>query len=153
MITFFSRFLLAQHPTLFLRNPLFMKDEINRQESVRKARLRAQAKIDAEVKLQRRAYKDKWGIALDYSYRYKPTFHSQKTFYILLCVCFSNLRMLASGSLAALCIHCSFTLDNNELTLSISQPGRWSSFDHRNCLHGQSSLQERSEARGCDCDR
>jgi len=30
--------------------------------------LRAQAKIDAEVKLQRRAYKDKWGIALDYSY-------------------------------------------------------------------------------------
>ena len=77
---------IAQHPTLFLINPLFMKDEINRQESVRKARLRAQAKIDAEVKLQRRAYKDKWGIALDYSYRYKPTFHSKKTFYILLCL-------------------------------------------------------------------
>ena len=46
-----------------------MKDEINRQESLRRARLRAQAKIDAEVKLQRRAYKDKWGIVLDYSYR------------------------------------------------------------------------------------
>ena len=48
-----------------------MKDELNRQESMRRARLRAQAKIDAEVKLQRRAYKDKWGIALDYAYRYE----------------------------------------------------------------------------------
>ena len=38
-------------------------------ESIRRARLRAQAKIDAELKLRRSAHKDKWGIALDYSYR------------------------------------------------------------------------------------
>ena len=46
------------------------KDEINRQESMRKARLRAQAKIDSEVNLRRRAHKDQWGIALHYSYRH-----------------------------------------------------------------------------------
>ena len=46
-----------------------LKDETNRQESMRKARLRAQAKIDSEVNLQRKAHKDKWGIALHYSFR------------------------------------------------------------------------------------
>ena len=46
--------------THFLSNP---------SESIRRARLRAQAKIDAELKLRRSAHKDKWGIALDYSYR------------------------------------------------------------------------------------
>ena len=50
-----------------------MKDEIHRQESIRRARLRARSKIDAEVRLRRSAYKDKWGIALDYSYRYQHT--------------------------------------------------------------------------------
>ena len=45
------------------------KDEINRQESMRKARLRAQAKIDSEVNLRRRAHKDQWGIALHYTHR------------------------------------------------------------------------------------
>ena len=43
--------------------------KIWKQESIRRARLRARAKVDAEVKLKRRAYKDKWGIALDYSMR------------------------------------------------------------------------------------
>ena len=42
----------------------------NPSESIRRARLRAQAKIDAELKLRRSAHKDKWGIALDYSYRW-----------------------------------------------------------------------------------
>ena len=42
---------------------------ISNQESIRRARLRAMAKVDAEVKLKRRAYKDKWGIGLDYSLR------------------------------------------------------------------------------------
>lgn len=50
-----------------------MKDEAHRKESVRRARLRAQSKIDAEVRLRRSAHKDKWGVTLDYSYRYQHT--------------------------------------------------------------------------------
>ena len=53
-----------------------MKDEAHRHDSVRRARLRAQSKIDAEVRLRRSAHKDKWGVALDYSYRYQHTIHN-----------------------------------------------------------------------------
>ena len=48
-----------------------MKDEVHRNESVRRARLKALSKIDAELRLRRSAHKDKWGVTLDYSYRYQ----------------------------------------------------------------------------------
>ena len=61
------------------------KDESNRQDSMRKARLRAQAKIDAELNLKRSAYKEQWGIQMHYAYRYHSSLQGLLTFLTLSC--------------------------------------------------------------------
>ena len=47
-----------------------LKDEAARQESIRRARLRAQLRTDAELALRRPAASQNWGVDLSYTVRY-----------------------------------------------------------------------------------
>ena len=48
-----------------------MKDEAARLESMRRARLRAQTRREAEVKLRRSAKRDDWGVRLSYRHSHQ----------------------------------------------------------------------------------
>ena len=47
-----------------------LKDEAARQESIRRARLRAELRTDAELALRRPAARQNWGVDLSYTVRY-----------------------------------------------------------------------------------
>ena len=46
-----------------------LKDEAARQESIRRARLRAELRTDAELALRRPAARQNWGVDLSYTVR------------------------------------------------------------------------------------